>query len=35
VHGGRQPVVPTRDEFENLAADLEAVWRNPHTRMSD
>ena len=30
VHGGRQPVVPTRDEFENLAADLEAVWRNPH-----
>jgi DNA invertase Pin-like site-specific DNA recombinase len=30
VHGGRQPVVPTRDEFEKLAADLEAVWRNPH-----
>ena len=23
-------MAPTRDEFENLAADLEAVWRNPH-----
>ena len=21
---------PTREEFENLAADLEAVWRSPH-----
>jgi DNA invertase Pin-like site-specific DNA recombinase len=30
VHGRRQPVIPTRDEFENLAADLETVWRNPH-----
>jgi DNA invertase Pin-like site-specific DNA recombinase len=30
VHGRRQPVVPTREEFENLAADLETVWRNPH-----
>jgi DNA invertase Pin-like site-specific DNA recombinase len=30
THGRSQPVVPTRDEFENLAADLETVWRNPH-----
>jgi hypothetical protein len=30
VHGGRPSVVPTRDEFETLAADLEAVWSNPH-----
>jgi DNA invertase Pin-like site-specific DNA recombinase len=30
VHGRCQPVVPTREEFENLAADLETVWRNPH-----
>jgi DNA invertase Pin-like site-specific DNA recombinase len=29
VHGRRQPVIPTREEFENLAADLETVWRNP------
>jgi DNA invertase Pin-like site-specific DNA recombinase len=26
VQGRRQAVVPTREEFENLAADLEAVW---------
>jgi DNA invertase Pin-like site-specific DNA recombinase len=25
-----QPAVPTREEFECLAADLETVWRNPH-----
>jgi DNA invertase Pin-like site-specific DNA recombinase len=30
THGRSQPMVPTRDEFENLAADLETVWRNPH-----
>src|SRR3989442_15959143 len=30
THGSSRPVVPTRDEFENLAADLETVWRNPH-----
>jgi hypothetical protein len=29
VHGRRQPVIPTREEFQNLAADLETVWRNP------
>ena len=29
VHGRHQPVIPTREEFENLAADLETVWRNP------
>lgn len=29
-HGRCQPVVPTREEFENLAADLDTVWRNPH-----
>jgi DNA invertase Pin-like site-specific DNA recombinase len=30
VHGRSQLVVPPREEFEHLAADLEAVWRNPH-----
>jgi DNA invertase Pin-like site-specific DNA recombinase len=30
VHGRGQPVIPTREAFANLAADLEAVWRNPH-----
>jgi DNA invertase Pin-like site-specific DNA recombinase len=30
VHDRGQPVVPTRDEFEHLAADLETVWNNPH-----
>jgi hypothetical protein len=30
VQGQQQAVVPTREEFENLAADLEAVWRGPH-----
>jgi DNA invertase Pin-like site-specific DNA recombinase len=29
-HGRRQPVVPTRAEFEHLAADLETIWKNPH-----
>ena len=31
-HGSNhhQPAVPTREEFESLAADLETVWRNPH-----
>ena len=29
VHGRSQVVVPTREEFESLAADLEAIWRNP------
>jgi len=26
----RQAVVPTREEFEQLAADVEAVWNGPH-----
>jgi len=30
VSNHHQPTVPTREEFESLAADLEAVWRNPH-----
>jgi hypothetical protein len=30
VQGRNQVVVPSREEFENLAADLEAVWRSPH-----
>lgn len=30
VRGRRQEVVPTREEFENLAADLERVWNGPH-----
>jgi hypothetical protein len=30
VQGRRQVIVPTREEFENLAADLEAVWNGPH-----
>jgi DNA invertase Pin-like site-specific DNA recombinase len=30
VHARRQDVVPTREAFESLAADLEAVWRSPH-----
>jgi DNA invertase Pin-like site-specific DNA recombinase len=28
--GQPQGVTPTREEFENLAADLEAVWNSPH-----
>ena len=28
--GQRQIPVPPREEFENLAADLEAVWNGPH-----
>jgi hypothetical protein len=31
LHGRRHVVVPTRDAFEHLAADLEAVWTNPRT----
>ena len=31
VHGCRDVVVPTREAFENLAADFEAVWANPRT----
>jgi DNA invertase Pin-like site-specific DNA recombinase len=30
VSNHHQAVVPTREEFESLAADLETVWRNPH-----
>jgi DNA invertase Pin-like site-specific DNA recombinase len=30
VHGRRQAVIPSRAEFEQVAADLEAVWRNSH-----
>src|SRR5216684_4116587 len=30
VQGRQQAVVPTREEFENLAADLEAVWNGSH-----
>jgi hypothetical protein len=30
VHGQRQVVIPTREDFEDLAADLEAVWNGPH-----
>jgi len=30
VQGREQAVVPTREEFEHLAADLEAVWNGPH-----
>jgi DNA invertase Pin-like site-specific DNA recombinase len=30
THGRPQVAVPARDEFENLAADLEAVWNGPH-----
>ena len=29
VQGRRQAVVPTQEEFENLSADLEAVWNGP------
>ena len=29
VQGQRQVVVPTREEFEDLAADLETVWNGP------
>jgi DNA invertase Pin-like site-specific DNA recombinase len=31
VHSRSQVVVPTREVFENLAADLEAVWTSPTT----
>lgn len=31
VHGRSQVAVPNREAFENLAADLEAVWTSPHT----
>ena len=30
LQGQPHVVVPTREEFENLAADLEAVWTGPH-----
>src|SRR2546430_6109305 len=30
VQGRQQAVVPTREDFEHLAADLEAVWHGPH-----
>jgi DNA invertase Pin-like site-specific DNA recombinase len=30
VRGQRQVVAPTREAFEELAADLEAVWNDPH-----
>jgi len=30
VEGRKQIVVPTREAFENLAADLETVWNSPH-----
>src|ERR1700693_3184546 len=30
VEGQRQIVVPSREDFEDLAADLEAVWNGPH-----
>src|ERR1700730_16121014 len=30
LQGQPQVVVPTREEFENLAADFEAVWNGPH-----
>jgi len=31
VRGRREVVIPTRDEFDALAADLEAVWNDPHS----
>jgi hypothetical protein len=31
VHSRSQVVVPSREAFENLAADLEAVWTSPYT----
>jgi DNA invertase Pin-like site-specific DNA recombinase len=31
VRGRREVVIPTRDEFDTLAADLEAVWNDPHS----
>jgi hypothetical protein len=31
VQGRRQVVIPTREEFDALAADLEAVWNDPHS----
>src|SRR5437899_92433 len=30
LQGQRQIPAPSREEFENLAADLEAVWNGPH-----
>jgi DNA invertase Pin-like site-specific DNA recombinase len=30
VQGRRQVAAPTREAFEDLAADLEAVWNDPH-----
>ena len=31
VQSRRQVTIPTREEFDELAADLEAVWNDPHT----
>ena len=31
VQGRRQVVIPTQGAFEELAADLEAVWNDPHS----
>jgi len=33
VHGQHHVTVPTREAFEELAADLEAVWNTPHADM--
>lgn len=33
VQGQRQTPAPPREAFENLAADLEAVWNGPHADM--
>ena len=30
LQGQQQSATPTREEFEHLAADLEAVWNGPH-----
>src|SRR5438128_9810901 len=30
IQGQGQIPTPPREEFENLAADLEAVWKGPH-----
>ena len=31
LQGQRHVASPTREEFEDLAADLEAIWNSPHT----
>jgi DNA invertase Pin-like site-specific DNA recombinase len=30
IEGQRQVVIPTREDFEDLATDLEAIWNGPH-----